>query len=635
LKISRKSLLAICLLALAVTGLTVALLFVGRDVAPDAAPIAAPDAGAEAPVAPRGRGIDEREPQTWVLELGDSGEPGGRTSIRSRDAASELSMAQKAIRELPRGSARIAFAVQDASGRPQPDVSVLLESLDRDGGGELAVTGAEGEARFLDLAPGLYAYQAQAPGGSESASYSLQLEPADDKHLTLRLAGSGLSIAGRVQNQQGEPVAGIGVSVVRHRFASAVSEVDSGHPSRRSTRTDASGAFAIGGLDKGEHDVLTSSTDRYPSVKVVVQAGTASVDLILAEGLDVQGIVTNPNGEPLARVWVGLNARRDRFAYTDAAGSYKLQLDLLSEDSDRSVRFYLQGYEEERLALPSPVDGGGRLDAELRPVENAARVDGVVQSDGGEPIAGATIVLGSRELGTNYQALSDADGAFSVPGAKIGPGYNLRVLPSGRYLDFTRHEIEVPEDGLSIEVVLESLSTGRLVGHMVDAEGNPVSGFRLWVVPSAATRSALPITSDERGDFELEEAPAGPISFDTRASPRLQQSGIVLPAGGEREVVLVLDWGEHELTGEVIGEGGDPIAGAEVSLSWSHANGDVRSTSHRATRTDPSGTFRFSQLGPGRHRLDVHALGYHDAQEHHEVGRPNAEIKIRLESDTR
>jgi hypothetical protein len=597
------------------------------------------DAGEEAPAAARdveGEVVPAgREPQTWVLELEGPGKPSGPAATPSRDAPSEPGRRPAALRELPRGSARITFVVQDGSGRPLRDFSVQLMSLGPDGGAERAITGAGGEARFLDLAPGRYTYLAQAPGGPESASDSLRLEPAEDKHLTLRLAGSGLSISGRVRNRQGEPVAGIGVSVVRHRLASAVSEVGSRHAPRRSTRTDASGAFSVGGLAEGEHDVLTSSTNRYPSVKALVQAGTTSVDLILAEGRHVQGIVTNPNGEPLARVWVGPNTQRDRFAYTDAAGSYKLQLESSTEYSDPSIRFYLQGYEEERLALPSPEPGGVRLDVELRPAENAARVAGMVESERGEPIAGATVVLGSRELGTNYQAVSDKDGAFSFPGAKVGPGYYLRVLPSGAYLDFTRHGIQVPEDGLSLEVVLEPLFKGRLVGRMVDAEGNPVPGFRLWVVSSGATRSALPITSDEWGDFELEEAPAGSISFDTRASPRLVQNGVVLPAGGEREVVLVLDWGEHELTGAVIGEGGDPIAGAEALLSWSHANGDVRSTSQRATRTDPTGTFRFSQLGPGKHRLDVRAPGYHDAQEHHEVGRHAAEVEIRLESDTR
>jgi len=152
-------------------------------------------------------------------------------------------------------------------------------------------------------------------------------------------------------------------------------------------------------------------------------------------------------------------------------------------------------------------------------------------------------------------------------------------------------------------------------------------------VSSAATRSAVPISGDERGDFLLAEAPAGSLTFDTRSSPRLEVHGVVLPAGGERDVLLVLDWGEQELTGEVVDDRGDPVAGAEVSLFWSHANGDVRSTSRRATRTNPNGSFRFSQLSSGEHRLEVRAAGYHAIRERHDVGRHAAEVEIRLETD--
>jgi hypothetical protein len=168
---------------------------------------------------------------------------------------------------------------------------------------------------------------------------------------------------------------------------------------------------------------------------------------------------------------------------------------------------------------------------------------------------------------------------------------------------------------------------------MIDEQGSPIVGFRLWVVASGATQGALPISSDEQGYFQLAEAPAGSLSFDTRSSPRLAIRGVTLQAGGERDVVLVLDWGEEELTGEVGGERGEPIAGAEVSLSWSHASGNALSTSQRTTRTNPDGSFRFQQLGPGQHHLKVRAPGYRSIEERYDVGGHAAEVKVRLEPD--
>jgi hypothetical protein len=228
--------------------------------------------------------------------------------------------------------------------------------------------------------------------------------------------------------------------------------------------------------------------------------------------------------------------------------------------------------------------------------------------------------------------MSGADGSFSFADVEIGANYQLSVIAPVPFRDYSERGIRVTEDGLSLEIVLESLDTGRLTGRMVDVEGNPLPGFRLWLV-GASARSGLPVSADERGYFELEEAPAGSLRFDTRVSPRLLVSGLTLRAGGEADVLLVLDSGEQELAGKVLDDRGDPVAGAQVSLSWSHASGGLQSTSQRATGTDPSGVFRFSQLGPGEHLLEVRAAGYRTVQEYRDADRYAAEVELRLEPD--
>jgi hypothetical protein len=165
---------------------------------------------------------------------------------------------------------------------------------------------------------------------------------------------------------------------------------------------------------------------------------------------------------------------------------------------------------------------------------------------------------------------------------------------------------------------------------MVDVEGDPLPGFRLWLV-GASARSAVPVSGDERGYFELDDAPSGSLSFDTRTSPRLRVSGLTLREGGDAEVLLVLDSGEQEMAGKVLDDRGDPVTGAPVSLSWSQASGGLQSTSQRATATDPSGSFRFSHLGPGEHLIEVRAAGYRIVREYHDADRYAAELEVRLE----
>jgi len=580
------------------------------------------------------------EPRTWVLDLDSSSRSGeraatpGPTERLERDDAGAT--APRRAGPLPKGRADILFTVQDGSGRPVSNVVLILQSLEPAGGEERAVTGNHGEARFIDLAAGTYSYRAEArdrPGGAQAR---IRLDKSERKRVTVRLEGIGLPIMGRVRDQKGQPVAGVKISAVRHRFASATSGGAHEESSPRTAHSRADGSFEIRGLTEGEYDVRTSASERYAPVEAIVQAGDTSVELILMEGLRVLGSVTNTRGEPLAHVWVGLRARRNVFAHTDVEGSFELAIIPDFENPDLTLRFYLQGYEEMLLALPVPEPENPRevrLDVQLRASENAARVAGVVETERGDPVGQATIVLGSPQLETHYQSMTDADGNFSITGVEIGRGYQLRVLTDGSFLDYSRSGINVREEGLSLEIVLEHLPTGRLTGRMIDANENPIPGFRLWLMSRAAIRGAVPITGDDRGYFELREAPAGDLVFDTRSSPRLVVDGISLPVGGEAEVLLVLDWGDEAMTGRVVDDRGDPVGGAQVSLSWTYESGDSRSTSTRSTRTDPGGAFRFTQLGPGEHRLHISAEGYHAVQEYRDVGRYAEEVEVRLESN--
>ncbi len=535
---------------------------------------------------------------------------------------------------LPEGTASVTFAVRDESDRPLEEVSVSLRWLQRGGIAEEGMTGSDGEVLFADLAAGRYAYRVEAPGRPDRASAaSLRLEEGERKFLTLRLGPSNLSISGRVLNQDGEPVPGIEISVVRSLYASSTShEVVLENRPAQKTRTDQDGAYAIQGLEEGEYYVRTTATDLYASVQTVVRAGSDSADLLLVEQLRVHGTVTNESGEPLARVRVVQLEDRGRVAQSDDQGGY--QLHLANEGDVYTLEFFLQGYEEESLVLEAAQVRGARavrLDAELRALSEAATVSGVVRTTRGEPVQGVRVFLYSLPTGTNYQAHTDQDGNFSIPDVKIDTDYRLSVLPRSDYRDYREEPLEVTRSGVWLDIVLEPLASGRLTGRMIDLEGNPIPHFRLWLVNAEAQHSSLPVSSDDSGYFHVEEAPEGQLAFDTRSNPVLRVSGIDLPAGGEREVLLPLDWGDHEVFGSVLDDTGFPVPGADVYLYWSHQDGEIQSTSRRETVTDESGLFRFSQLGLGVHRLDVRASAFHAMREEIDVGSYPSEVEILLE----
>ena len=538
---------------------------------------------------------------------------------------------------LPAGSGGILFTIEDGSGQPASGVSVILNALPPSEAAKQAITSSRGTARFLGLAAGSYVYQARGLDGERTEGATSLLE-GERKPLTIRLGGRKSSIRGRVINRDGEAVPGIGVYVLRHRLAATVVEEGPEMALPRRTRSRTDGSFVVQNLEAGEYEIQTQNSDRYSSSKRLVQAGSGPVDLVVLERIQIQGSVSNTEGELLAGVQIRLLDDGSRMATTDHRGAYRLDWGLTSGGAPRHVRFSRPGYEnvERIVAAPAQREPGPLgLDIVMRAVDQAAQVSGVVRSDRGKPVAGATVVLGSSELTTNYQTTSENDGSFAIPLVKVGRGYQLRVLPPGGFRDFSRSRIRVPEAGLSLDVPLEPLPTGRISGRMVDASGAPVPGVRIWLLTATATRAAVPITSDERGFFEVEEAPAGPLLFDTRSLPRLTVDGLALSPGDDRDVLLLIDAGDHVMAGHVVDDRGKPKAGAKVVLSWSHASGNVRSTSRRETHTDAAGSFRFTRLGPGEHSISIQAPDYQTRVERRDVGRNTRDLEVQLEPKQR
>ena len=552
-----------------------------------------------------------------------------------------LTRLPEGVKPLPEGTGSVTFTIQDASGHPLEEVSVALHWSQPEGVSEEAITGADGEVRFADLAAGAYSYRVGAPGRpSRTSTAPVRLGEGERKSLTLRLAHSDLTISGRALNQIGEPVPGIEISAARNRYASSgthevLFEDWSGH----SARTNQDGSYVIQGLEEGEYRVHTTATERYPSVVRTVRAGLDSADLRLLDNLRVHGTVTNERGEPLARVHVGQSDARGRVTQSDHQGQYEIHLvPRTDHQAGYTLTFFLQGYEKEFLDLEAAQLAEARellFDIQLQELSEAALVSGVVETRRGERVQGVPVFMSSLPPGTHYRAVTDQNGSFSIQGVKTDQDYRLTVLPRSGYRDYREEPLSVTRSGLWLDIVLEPLASGRLTGRMIDLEGNPIPHFRLWLVNTEAQHSSLPISSDASGHFQVDEAPEGQLLFDSRSDPLLRVSGVNLTGGEDQEVLLLLDWGDHVVHGAVLDDLGFPVAGAEVNLHWRHEVGALQSVSARKTVTDERGLFRFSQVGPGVHRLDVRASAHSTVREEIDVGSHSGEVELLLEPISR
>jgi hypothetical protein len=344
----------------------------------------------------------------------------------------------------------------------------------------------------------------------------------------------------------------------------------------------------------------------------------------------VYGTVRDRYGDPLAEVQVLSGEPPVPEAVTDIEGNYEVHV-VLQPRRLAGLRFLAEGYEGKRIPISwEEIQGDEerRIDVRLEPFIEKTVLSGTVRAEDGQPVPGVTVQLRSKRLKTRYAGLSDEYGRFSIPGVKIGTDYQLLIRTEGAYQDYWERFLELSPDGLTIDIVLEPLVTGRLSGRMVDEDGSAVPGFSLSLRSTQASELLVQVSGDAEGHFVVEEAPAGDL---TLKAPGLLIRGIHLPPGSEEEVLLVLDWGDHVLSGRVVDDRGGPVAGAQLDLSWLHTRAAVRSGSIRRTRTDERGSFAFSQLGPGPHVLEVSAPGYNSAEQSHQVGRHASEVEVRLE----
>ncbi len=445
-----------------------------------------------------------------------------------------------------------------------------------------------------------------------------------------------LAISGRVLDDMGEPIPGIELTLTPVRLFDDFEEAAISLGSHEQfTLTDFHGLYTFGNLADGEYRIRSMTTGYYAPGQITVRAGLSSADLVLAteQELRIQGVVASTDGVRLAGVQVTPILPLARSVITDERGQYQFHLALAATRGSYSVRFRQAGYREKFVRVLE-TDWIGQdtiwVDASLEAVGTTGVVEGSVRNSAGLPLTGEVVQLYSPRLRHRYHAATDQTGKFSIRDVEAAQDYRLSIRPSGAYHDYEERNLPITAEGLRLDLVLEELSVGRLAGHMVDIDGNPIPRFSLQLRSETATNQWLRVTGDDQGYFVVNDVPAGVLNLRTFSSPSLNINGIDLPAGEERQLPLVLDWGTHDINGWVEDSTGQPIPMARITVSWTHQDNGVRSWSSRQTVADAQGHFRVNQLGPGQHTVHINSPGFDQARLDHDVTVQGPELVVRL-----
>lgn len=520
----------------------------------------------------------------------------------------------------------IAGQVVDEAGRPLPRVrirtyanrpqSAMGFQLEE----KTAWSGPDGRFTLRQLPAGRRHDLTAVLEGFAPARQSADVPPPGRSAPPVRIVlGRGAAAFGRVLNEDGLPVAGAELTLAQLPGASGYVDLE---PFR--AVSDSAGRFRFPNVSPGWFDLQVKRAGFAPAIREGLEIAAAAReadlgDITLEAGSAIEGRVTDERGNPVARAEVFLSPTEDLGAFfgsghgealTGADGRFRFP------DLPRGRYFDLEVVHEG--FVPASLPGvearpGSPLRIELR--EGRTLTGRVVDADGAPiPKASISVVEVTRvEMeSSNFshgmtvdQARTDDEGTFVL--SNLEPGtVELQVDATG-YRRKRVPGLRVPEAGGGPPVEI-SLERGAAIGgRVVDAQGRPVRGAMVRAEGERSEDGVLSFAgglTDADGRYLLEGLETGFHKVYAETSDRdLRTQSEVEVRPGTNRLDLRFPAGV-EVSGSVVGPGGDPVAGASVQL-WPLQGGQVR---HAAS--SGSGAFTFTDVVEGEYRLRGSGRGF-------------------------
>jgi hypothetical protein len=413
--------------------------------------------------------------------------------------------------------AGLIVSVVDRDGKPISEATVHAGmQFEESGGSErqswTETTPADGTVRLADLPVNGIVWLLVERKGFFPELHNVKLETGGRREVKVTLRAGGVAV-GRVVDEAGRPVAGAEVEIEGSPFDLWTEKLpafvrDLG---TQRTRTGPAGRFRIHDLPEGEFAL----TIRHPSFVPFqgdrpIQGGWSGSlgRFVLRRGETLRGLVTDPEGRPIAGLPLWANTEQEELpppsAITGPDGTFEIphlppgELELLTcgpgyVPQSVTVRFLDEPF---FLTLqPAATLRGQVLGPEGRPQEGVS----VFTKQGLVIRPGVLSPWRLRLCDSNLSAKTDAEGRFEI--GPLAPGWYDRA-PAGE-----------PVEGIEIRLQRETGEEDAAAGKEKESELLPVRGR--VVGPDGAPVERVQVLADSGTAWSLADG-----SFDLRLSLR-------------------------------------------------------------------------------------------------------------------
>ncbi len=449
------------------------------------------------------------------------------------------------------------------------------------------------------------------------------LDAAGDDAGETRLA-KAVALAGRVVDERGAPVVGATLSLwpggERGMVFLDAGPAARGTPQLATTKPDGSFRFETASAEGNRLRVEApafATLERQP-----LRGGAIARPLVLALGQVLRGSVTLADHKtPAKGALVRFEGRTQTTRWVEARAD---------------GGFAIDGAPREPGALVADAGPEGRgstvltaavAERTLIALAPTATLSGrVVDAEGARPLPNVRLV--ARAEGASFLARSGPDGRYAIRG--LSPRRYQLSAEDDRFVPWSRSVSVAAGQAEAQDVPLARAAT--LAGRVVDAEGVPIEGARVQLLPSGENvfRAFMrrmdggggAVRSGKDGGFKATRlAPGENQRLDVRHDDYEERAigGISLQPGATRGGLTVVMRRGLTLRGVVKDEQGQPLGGAEVELqatrSFRAGRGGVQMEmigpgSQVRHETGVDGRFEFRGLKPGDYTVSARRPGF-------------------------